>query len=216
MNEQLIGNAVKFLSDPSVRNSPAEKQLSFLRGKCLSDDEIEESYRRAGLSSPLSAQGNSSLYNQTSSYQSGNNTNNYTPYSGPSSFSYDMHQQQQDHIFQLARSSNTARWLLLFAVIASTLTFLARNVPRSLYTRFFNWFQKSFYGNASPDKFNAEQSDKIIELTKKVDQIRNLIENLSRRQNELEYSLTSFRYLNSRPNQNEYNDCLEEGETIMG
>lgn len=207
-----MGNAVKFLSDPSVRNSPAEKQLGFLRGKGLNDEEIEESYRKAGLNSPTSASASQSTYNPypSTSYQTGGNFNTYSPYSGSTPYQYDVQQQQQDHIFQLARNSTTARWLLLLAIVASTMTFLARNIPNSLYKRFFNWIQKIF--NPSSEKSEDEPSNKLIELAKRVEQIKSLIEGLSRRQNDLELRLTSFQYLQPRFGRNEYNDCIEEIE----
>lgn len=199
MNELLIGNAVKFLSDNSVKNSPVEKQLSFLKNKGLNDDEIEEAFRRAGLSPPLSP---SSNINNNSSYSNYNTSSNSYPNYNTSSSSYYEGAGQQDHIYQLARTSTTARWLLLFAIFASALTFIARNIPSSLYKRFVDWINKKTFIN--------DDGKELIEIGKKIDCVKNLVESLDKRYNHIESEIISLKYnINNYHRKNEYDDCLE-------
>lgn len=47
--ETLIQNAVNFLQDPSVQNSPVSSRIIFLEKKGLSQDEIDQALDRAGL-----------------------------------------------------------------------------------------------------------------------------------------------------------------------
>lgn len=46
MNEKLIAQALKFLSNPTVKSSDKPKQVSFLKSKGLTDQDIEEVYKR--------------------------------------------------------------------------------------------------------------------------------------------------------------------------
>lgn len=46
MNEKLIAQALKFLSNPSVKSSDKPKQVNFLKSKGLTDQDIEEVYKR--------------------------------------------------------------------------------------------------------------------------------------------------------------------------
>eukprot|EP00164_Ancoracysta_twista_P003735 GFYU01005008.1.p1 GENE.GFYU01005008.1~~GFYU01005008.1.p1 ORF type:complete len:533 (-),score=112.70 GFYU01005008.1:80-1636(-) len=48
LREDQIGNAVKFLSHPSVSSSPEQNKKDFLRKKGLTDAEIAEAFRRVG------------------------------------------------------------------------------------------------------------------------------------------------------------------------
>lgn len=48
----LIGNAVAFLQDPSVQSSPLASRIAFLEKKGLSQGDIDEALRRAGLDRP--------------------------------------------------------------------------------------------------------------------------------------------------------------------
>jgi hypothetical protein len=48
LRSSLVDNAVKFLQDPQVRNSSAERQLSFLKSKGLTEAEITEAMSRTG------------------------------------------------------------------------------------------------------------------------------------------------------------------------
>ncbi|KAK7350617.1 hypothetical protein VNO77_09434 [Canavalia gladiata] len=55
MREEQIQNAVKFLSHPTVRSSPVIRRRSFLEEKGLTQEEIDEAFRRVG-DSPSSVQ----------------------------------------------------------------------------------------------------------------------------------------------------------------
>ena len=207
MNELLIGNAVKFLSDTNVRASTSEKQLSFLRSKGLNDDEVEESYRRANMPSPLS--------NAQSTGSSTNYYNNYpssSPYSGSTATYPTYNNGNEDQLYQLARTSTTARWLLLLAVFASAIAFLARHLPAGLYQRFLKWFNRT------------GSDERIVELNRKIDTVRALIEGLGKRQSHLESQIIALRYHQNYPMDDystehrnhapvpngEYGDCLDE------
>mmetsp|Transcript_78491 Transcript_78491/g.244489 ORF Transcript_78491/g.244489 Transcript_78491/m.244489 type:complete len:284 (+) Transcript_78491:86-937(+) len=47
MRESLIKQAVNFLSNPGLASTPTEKKRDFLKGKGLTDEEIDEATRRA-------------------------------------------------------------------------------------------------------------------------------------------------------------------------
>ena len=51
LREDVIQNAIKFLSNPNVKGTSIEQRRSFLRGKGLSNEEVEESFRRIVVSS---------------------------------------------------------------------------------------------------------------------------------------------------------------------
>lgn len=201
MNEALISNAVKFLSDSSVKGSTTERQVNFLKNKGLSQEELDEAFRRAGLSTqpPDSANG----------HPSGNQNNYSSPYYPPVGASY-FSGDPQEHLYQLARTSNAAKWILLIAVVASTLAFLARSLPRDLYQRFVNWFK-------------GADDAKLLDLSRKIDSIRTILETLQKRQNHMESELTAWRYhknmedINKENNSyfnrdyiKEYEDCVED------
>ncbi|RYP78668.1 hypothetical protein DL771_000335 [Monosporascus sp. 5C6A] len=52
IREDVVASAVAFLQDPNVASSPVESQLSFLRSKNLTQEEIDAAYARAGSVSP--------------------------------------------------------------------------------------------------------------------------------------------------------------------
>jgi len=70
MREDLIVSAVTFLQDPSVAASPIEKRIAFLQSKNLTQQEIDESLRRAsdGVSSTAVTRPSSPSYNTSPSY----------------------------------------------------------------------------------------------------------------------------------------------------
>lgn len=46
MRNDLIESAVSFLSSPNVQNAEKEKKIQFLKNKGLTDEEIEEAFKR--------------------------------------------------------------------------------------------------------------------------------------------------------------------------
>ncbi|RYP65578.1 hypothetical protein DL769_006281 [Monosporascus sp. CRB-8-3] len=56
IREDVVASAVAFLQDPNVASSPVESQLSFLRSKNLTQEEIDAAYARAGSASPPPSQ----------------------------------------------------------------------------------------------------------------------------------------------------------------
>ncbi|RYP45061.1 hypothetical protein DL768_008533 [Monosporascus sp. mg162] len=56
IREDVVASAVAFLQDPNVVSSPVESQLSFLRSKNLTQEEIDAAYARAGSASPPPSQ----------------------------------------------------------------------------------------------------------------------------------------------------------------
>ncbi|RYO94196.1 hypothetical protein DL766_002718 [Monosporascus sp. MC13-8B] len=56
IREDVVASAVAFLQDPNVVSSPVESQLSFLRSKNLTQEEIDAAYARAGSTSPPPSQ----------------------------------------------------------------------------------------------------------------------------------------------------------------
>ena len=46
--EELVQNAVLFLQDPKVRDSSLTSRITFLEGKGLTENEIQEALRRSG------------------------------------------------------------------------------------------------------------------------------------------------------------------------
>jgi peroxin-14 len=62
--EELLHNAVLFLTDQKVHNSSLASKITFLEGKGLNEDEIEEALRRArtGNTEPVPVAGPSRAY----------------------------------------------------------------------------------------------------------------------------------------------------------
>lgn len=55
LREDLIKSAVSFLSSPNVRSAETAKKVAFLRQKGLSQEEIEEAFKRVGDSTSMTA-----------------------------------------------------------------------------------------------------------------------------------------------------------------
>jgi hypothetical protein len=210
MNDILLANAVRFLSDPTVRSSPGERQLSFLKAKGLNEDEIEEAFRRAGLPHPqLSSPSNyQASYPATTSIPP--SQDNYNNNCKDASYPYhgDLYGtttgQPPEQLYQLARTSTVARWLLLLALIGSAMAVLIRSLPRPIYDKLHSMVLNFF------SRRSKQEPDKLDEMSRQLEKVALLVEGLQKRQMQIEGEMVSWRY------QRRFEDCRDEDDDEQG